>query len=271
MNALAKTAANDDTALTTPIHVMLLQAARDPAFDVAKFETLVRLQREFELADRTEQQRLEFAAAMGLVQAEILAIVRDAKNDQIGNKFASLEAVDAAIRPIYTRHGFTVEFNTEQTERGEIKVICEVSHRAGFVKTRELEAGADTTGPNGKPNKTPLHGLASTVNYLRRQLLGMAFNLAFKNEDNDGNRRRPANDESGELIPGAAIALLHELIAETKTDEQRLLAHLGFPDLTTIKDVPARDFAKLKNALLDKKNRQAQRAANSQTKTGAAA
>lgn len=264
MNAITTVAANDDNAITTPIHVMLLQAARDPGFDVTKFETLVRLQREFELADRTERQRLEFTVAMGLVQAEIVAIVRDATNDQIGNKFASLEAVDAVIRPIYTRYGFTVEFDTEPTERGEIKVICEVAHRAGFVKTRALESGPDTAGPNGRPNKTPLHGLASTVNYLRRQLLGMAFNLAFKNEDNDGNRRAPAND-TGELITGPQVDELRRLLAECSTSplaeaERTFLTKMGLPDLRSIKEIAPQHFARCRNALLTKRANVQQRA-----------
>jgi hypothetical protein len=99
------------------------RAVKDPTIDVAKLESLLRMQREI-VAD---QARLEFNRAMSAVQSEMGPIVRDGTNDQTRSKYAKLETIDAKMRPIYTRHGFLLSFNSEPTEGSNIRIICEVS------------------------------------------------------------------------------------------------------------------------------------------------
>lgn len=164
-------------------------AARDPATDVAKFEALFRLQQEI----IREQQAGEFKRGMSAVQAEMGPVVRDAKNEQTRSKYARLETIDAMLRPIYSKHGFGLSFNSVPLEGGNIRVECEVSHEAGHSKTYSLEAALDMMGAQGKVNKTPLHALGSSVSYLRRYLTTMIFNVTLTNEDDDGNAgNRPA-------------------------------------------------------------------------------
>lgn len=168
---------------------IIAQAARDPATDVAKFEALFRLQREI-IGD---QQAAAFKRAMSAVQAEMGPVVRDAKNDQTHSRYARLETIDAMLRPIYSKHGFGLSFNSTPLEAGNIRVECEVSHDGGHSKTYCLEAALDTMGAQGKVNKTPLHALGSSVSYLRRYLTTMIFNVTLTNEDDDGNAgNRPA-------------------------------------------------------------------------------
>lgn len=255
-------AANDDGAIAEPhapstLVAFLARAVHDPAVDVSKLEAIYRMQREL-VAD---ERRAAFHRAMNAVQSEMQAVVRNAFNDQTRSKFATLEAVDAAIRPVYAKHGFALSFTETPSDAVEMKVTCIVS-RDGHAETYFLSALSDTVGPQGKANKTHVQGVGSSVSYLRRYLVCMIFNIALKGDDNDGNR--PGNgaaNDTGEVLGRAAIDLLAGLIAETKTDERKLLAHMGFPDLTMIKDVPARDFARMKNLLLSKKNILAQRAA----------
>jgi hypothetical protein len=274
MSALTS-AANDDSAIVETqapgtLIEFLARAVRDPSIDVHKLQAIYQMQREIVADDRRER----FHEAMNAVQGEMQAVVRNALNSETRSKYATLEAVDAAIRPIYAKHGFSLSFSEAANDQPELKIEC-VVRRGGHAETFHLSALSDTTGPKGTPNKTNVQGVGSSVSYLRRYLTCMIFNIALR-DDNDGNRTRPGND-TGEVNGRAAIGLLYQLIAECSTDpdataanERAFLNSFGFPDLHTIKDIPAGDFPRLKNALLDKKSRLAQRA-KLNIKTGAAA
>lgn len=267
MNEITKSTAPETTALTLvePDAWLnfLMRAARDPSIDVAKLDALRRMQRE----DREHDARLRYTEAMAAAQGEMLPVVRDATNDQTRSKYARLETIDAAIRPIYTRHGFVLEFNSEAIDGPNERIVCEVSHIAGHSKKFQLEAAPDVAGPQGKANKTQLHGLASTVSYLRRYLTCMVFNIVLANDDNDGNRQRPSSD-TGELQGRTQVDELYRLLAECSADpkaveanERSFLAKMGMADLRSIKDVPAGQFIRCRNALLTKRNIMTQRRA----------
>jgi ERF superfamily protein len=172
-----------DTPQVPSLLNLIAATARDPTVDIAKFETLLRMQREI-IAD---DAKLQFNRAMNKAQAEMVPVVRDAKNDQTHSRYARLETIDEAIRPIYTKHGFSLSFNAEQG--AAISLSCEVAHEAGFTRTYHLpDCAPDTAGAKGQTNKTELHGLGSTVSYLRRYLTCMIFHVILTNEDDDGNR-----------------------------------------------------------------------------------
>jgi len=264
-------AANDDGAIVQPqapstLVAFLARAVHDPSVDVHKLEAIYRMQREL-VAD---ERRAAFHRAMNLVQSELQPVVRNALNSETRSKYATLEAVDAAVRPIYSKHGFALSFTEAPSDDPELKITCLVT-RDGHTETYFLSALSDTVGPKGTPNKTNVQGVGSSVSYLRRYLTCLIFNIALANEDNDGNRRKPAND-TGEVLGQKAIDLLYQLIADVAYDpaavaanERGFLDSFGFNDLRTIKDIPAREFARLKNALLDRKNQRAQRAAMKQS------
>jgi ERF superfamily len=247
---LASTALTLAPPLADSLLNFVARAVKDPAIDVGKLESLLRIQREI-IAD---DARLQFNRAMSAVQGEIQPVLRNARNEQTSSRYANLEAIDAAIRPVYARHGFCLAFNSEPMEGPNVRVVCEVSHTAGHSKEYRLDAALDTAGPKGTGNKTPLHGLGSSVSYLRRYLTCMIFNVVLTNEDNDGNRTRT---EPGRLTPGQ-VEELNELMRLTRTLEAKFLAAMA-PDLRSIEEAPAADYPRLKNALLTKKSVLAQR------------
>lgn len=264
-------AANDDGAIVEPqapstLIAFLARAVHDPSVDVGKLEAIYRMQREI-VAD---ERRAAFHRAMNAVQSEMQAVVRNAFNDQTRSKFATLEAVDAAIRPVYAKYGFSLSFTETPSDAAEMKITCIVS-RDGHAETYFLSALSDTLGPKGMPNKTNVQGVGSTTTYLRRYLTCLVFNIALKNEDNDGNRQRPANEETGELISRAQAVELRALMQETRILEAVVLAKKA-PGLATIEALPAAKFHIVRNDLLSRKNVLAQRAAaNTQSNKGVAA
>jgi hypothetical protein len=88
----------------------IIYAASDPTIDIAKVEHLVRLKKEIEAA---EAEKL-FNEALAAAQAEMVPIVADAVNSEVGraHRYASYAQLDRAVRPIYSRHGLSVTFNT---------------------------------------------------------------------------------------------------------------------------------------------------------------
>lgn len=178
------------------------RAAFDPAVDIARLELLFEMQRKV-LAD---EARVAFEQAMTQAQAEMEPVAREAQNTHTKAKYARLEDIDAAIRPVYTRHGLSLSFNQQEAGAGSVSVSCKVGHARGHFESYTLTGGLDNVGAGGNANKTPIQALGSSVSYLRRYLTCMIFNIALKNEDNDGNAQSKAHlvrinaEQKGEIL-----------------------------------------------------------------------
>lgn len=179
------------------------RASRDPEFDVAKFEALLRMQREI----IAEQARREFNQAMAAAQAEMMPVIRDATNAHTQSRYARLETIDREMRPIYTRHGFGVRFGSEPAPRaGDLRIVCTVSHSGGYSETLYLDAPPDASGTKGTANKNPVQAVGSSVSYLRRYLLTMAFNIVLADDDGDGDGETERDRLAARAYPGNGAA-----------------------------------------------------------------
>lgn len=192
MTDLAKITPDPDASLLNLIE----RASRDPSVDVAKLEALLAMQ-ERVLAREAKRRYTE---AMTAVAAELEPVGKDARNPHIGNRYATLGAIDAVLRPIYTKHGFAISYGTEQMPGNKVYVTCTVSHSAGHATTLGLPGELDTTGTRGGTSKTSVQATGSTVTYLKRYLLVMAFNVQFFDQDDDGEAARKAAQQSQRTI-----------------------------------------------------------------------
>lgn len=204
------------------------RAARDTSFDVTKFSAL--------LAERAaierEMHRRAFHSAMSDVQSEIGQIDRDRKNPAFQSRYATLEALDAVARPVYTRHGFALTYGSlPPSAPGLIRISCTVSHRDGHSETYELEGPVSTAGAKGgRVAMNDIQAVGSAVTYLRRYLLMMLFNLVQTDDahDDDGTGPRPAPPPQAKKTTTMQD---HAKAAQAKTDlpadaEQRIDAFL---------------------------------------------
>lgn len=236
------------------------RAITDSSVSADKLEIIIRLEREM-VADH---RRLRYQGSMSQAQAEMVPVVRDTRNSATNSWFAKLEKIDGAIRPIYTGHGFFLSFDEEISDREDRTITCKVAAH-GHEEIHRLRAPLDIFGPKGLPNKTPLHGLGSTVSYLRRYLTCMIFNVILISEDNDGNRMRYDQAEGGqppdgELAGKSQAAELYALLRECSVSplpeaERAFLTKMRLGHLRSLRDVPAGDFPKLKNTLIGKRQR----------------
>jgi hypothetical protein len=173
-----------------PITGLLMRAATDPAFDSSKFETAVSFLRERE---RKVAHRA-FNAAMAQCQSELESVPRDARNDHLRSRYASLDGMLSVILPAASRNGLHVRFGSQvASEPGYKCITCTVSHDAGHEEVTALEGPVLTTQGvrGGQMAMNALQAVGSTVTYLKRYLLGMVFSLVLSDEqDDDGGGGR---------------------------------------------------------------------------------
>ena len=184
---------------------IIAAAAADPNFDLARMERLFAMQRQV-MADEAMRA---FQEAMAQAQAEMPSVVKNAENPHLKSKYAQLEAIDDAIRPVYTRHGFSLMFSQRDAQQaGDMIVVCTILHKAGHSITQSLPGKVDT-GPGRSANQA----VGSAISYLRRYLTLMIFNVVVRNEDKDGNAI-----DTGELITPEQKARLVEFLKKLPPD-----------------------------------------------------
>lgn len=167
--------------------------AADPNVSVEKLERLMAMKERIDA--RTAETA--FNAAMAEAQAEMEPVNADASNPSTHSKYASYEALDRALRPIYTKHGFALSFNTGDAPTDYVRVLCDVTHIDGHAKTYKADMPADGKGAKGGDVMTKTHAVGSAMSYGMRYLLKMIFNVAVGEDDDDGNKA------SGKATPKA--------------------------------------------------------------------
>jgi ERF superfamily len=184
---------------------MIERAARDPSIDIDKLDRLL-LMRERENARVAEQA---FNAALAEAQVEMHPVATDSDNPQTRSRYASYAALDRAVRPVYTRHGFGLSFNTADANGPEqARIVCDVCHAGGHTRRYHIDMPVDGKGARGGDVMTKTHAMGSGVSYGMRYLLKMIFNLAIDHDD-DGNaaggRAKPEKPRTVMPAPNHAL------------------------------------------------------------------
>ncbi|MEY9184733.1 hypothetical protein ABIG06_006281 [Bradyrhizobium sp. USDA 326] len=163
------------------------RAALDPNFDVDKLERLVAMQ-------EAQEQRAgdaHFNEMLAKAQAEMLPISANAINPQARSRYATHAKLDSEARPIYTKYGFGVSFNTEPlSDPNWVRVVAYLSNGV-IVRRYEYDAAIETTGAKGTQYTTRQWAKSGAVTYAKRQLLAMIFNLSVDPDTDGAAARRP--------------------------------------------------------------------------------
>jgi hypothetical protein len=161
----------------------IIRMASDPRVDIDKLERLIKMQ------DRAQERtaQIEFDNAMADAQEEMKPIRANMENPQTRSEYADQAALDRAIRPIYTKHGFSLSFSTAEGAPPDcIRLVCIVAHRGGHRQPYQLDMPADGKGAKGGDVMTKTHAMGAAATYGKRYLHGMIWNLAISRDD-DGN------------------------------------------------------------------------------------
>lgn len=192
----------------------IANAARDPNVDVDKMERL------FAMHEKMQERQAEqaFSESMKAAQADMPSIRKDRHNSQTNSDYATLDEINSSITPIYTRHGFSLSYDTADSPLdGHVRVVCHVLHKEGHSKAYSYDTPMDSAGIGGKVNKTPTHARGSAITYGRRYLVLMIFNLTT-GKDDDGNAASgfDGSDWYSAIGDAASMDELNRLAAELK-------------------------------------------------------
>lgn len=216
------------------------RAALSPDVDVSKMERLLEMQER--IMDRNA--KAAFTAAQARMQPELPAIQ---KRGEIENKgrvqstYGRWEDIDRAIRPILTKHGFSLSFRTERGD-GVLNVTAVLSHVEGHSDETTLPLPFDGSG-----NKNAVQGVGSTLSYGKRYTAGALLNLVFTDEDDDGEN---AGALAHALIDEGQLTNLRREIADIGADEAKFCEYLK---IASLDQMPASRFALAMQALAAKR------------------
>jgi hypothetical protein len=198
------------------------RAAMNPAVDLDKMERLLQMRRDV-LAD---QAQVEFNKAMALAQAEMSPISADAHNPQTKSKYASYAKLDRALRPVYSKHGFSLSFDEADSPKPEhVRVICHVAHIAGHTRVYHRDMPADGKGAKGGDVMTKTHATGAAQSYGMRYLLRGIFNVAVGEEDRDGNE--PSHAGGSDAIGEKQAAILNKMLDDSGSDKRAFCNFFG--------------------------------------------
>lgn len=241
----------DSTAMMT----MISHAAADPQVDVSKMERLWEMKKDF---DALEAEKA-FNIAMAKAQSEMGIVGADAANPQTHSKYASYAKLDRALRPIYSKRGFSLSFDTGETPVADsVRVLCYVSHKAGHTRTYHADIDASGKGAKGGDVMTKTHASGSAMSYGMRYLLKMIFNVAVGEYDDDGN----SAGKEILLITDEQVNYLHAKITDNNLDMDKfkalLKAELGCNSFAEIQMASFDSVNKRIDSAIRAKNRGAQ-------------
>jgi hypothetical protein len=94
--------------------------------------------------------------------------------------FAPLEEIDAKLRPIALKHGFTYSFGEGASDDMRVVKLCTVAHVAGHSRTNSFACRR-----SGPPKTSVTQADGSTHSYAKRGALCDAFGIIVKGQDDD--------------------------------------------------------------------------------------
>lgn len=198
-----------------PTVSMFERLAMDPNVPVDKLEKLIELQERI----MAHNAKAEFDAAYAQMQGEIPIITERGEilvNGQLRSKYARLEDILEAVRPILQQHGFAIRHRSEFV--GDlIKTIGILSHRSGHSEQDEFVAAADTSG-----GKNAIQSLGSTRAYGQRYTTIALLGIATRGQDDDGHGSERGGKPDAPAPKGFDDWLVElEAVADNGTDALR--------------------------------------------------
>lgn len=189
-----------------------------------------------ELDQFLRRQRAEEAynVAMHACQGDMPIIIKDAQNQKTRSRYPTLENVKKTCKPVYTKHGFTIQFHEEDSHLPSHKrTVADCRHNVGHCVKYHIDLPVDGIGPRGEPTSmNAVQGSVSSLSgYGQRVLTCMIFDLVIAETDDDGNSLH-------ETIGEEEIDSLKQLIESTNTDLKRFLKWAAIDSLKEM----SRDF-----------------------------
>lgn len=199
------------------------------------------------LYERMEDKKAEkeFAAAFVALQSELPTIMGGRpipdKNGNVKFRYANFEDIDAVVRPICLRNGFTYAFRETGMESGRVTVAMTLQHSGGH--SREIPYSVRIgSGPPGA-NESQADG--SGHSYAQRGALesGLALRIVGARED--------AKMEGGPISEEKAFEL-ERRVKEMNLPRDAFLKFAGVAGVDSFAKIPTESLPRLEEFLSKK-------------------
>jgi hypothetical protein len=180
-------------------------------------------------AMRKDECETLFRAAKAAARADVGTIIKNQRNKHTNSDYADLDQILEKLVPAISAHGLDVDFDPFEAPQGMVGLSIVVSGHGYKDTPKKLTMPLDGAGAKGNANKNGAQAVMSTLTYLQRALVRMAFNLST-GADDDGNYGQEV-----QVMPVQMVNHITDLLISTGT---RLQAFLGnyqvaaIPDLT---------------------------------------
>ena len=151
------------------------------------------------------------SAAYVAAFAEMTNAVKDRSNPHLGNDYATLESVLAAVRPVLAKHGLAVyqapaEITVKSPELTTIAVVTVLLHASGEQIAIRTEVPV-APGFDKRSGKSVIDAqrAGSAITYARRYALAAVCGITQTDDDGNGASTVTAGDE--EDVPALAAAV----------------------------------------------------------------
>jgi len=180
-----------------------------------------------EWADRREAEA--YGHALSQFQAKCPRITKRRRinlGQGEGPLYASLDDIDAIIKPLLAEFGLSVRYTAEMTGDGRMHATCFIRHG------RHEEASEVTLPVPSQMRVNDTQKMGAALSYAKRYALCAALNIVVTDEDNDAGNVM-------ETITQEQIATLEEWIESSGADRKRFLKAFAIERLG---DMPAMQF-----------------------------
>lgn len=177
---------------TAAVMSMIERVAMNPDVDIDRLERLLDMQERIV----ARNAKGAYLKALSDMQPELPIVT---ENGEIKHKadgpvistYALWEDINEAIRPILSKHGFSLTFRVNRPE-GMIDVTGVLGHRDGHSEETTLTLPCDSSGA-----KNAVQAIGSSISYGKRYTANMLLNITSRGEDDDGehavNNKSSAN------------------------------------------------------------------------------
>ena len=213
----------------------LFKQAIEKNASVETLERLMKIRQEI----KNETAKEVFNTELNQLQEEIPVIEPDCEvknpDGSVRYRYASLRRIMEVIQPLLSKHGFSVSFETDKTEKGEVKVVCILRHILGHSEKSSFIIPMETSR-----YMSDIQRMGSTLTYAKRYALNSMLNITTSDDsDSDGieaeivakeapkeTTAKPANEIKTWKISNAQIKLVQKICKDKGINQDYLYAVL---------------------------------------------
>ena len=178
------------------------------------------------------ENKQELYKALSSFQAEVPDIPKNKQG--YGYKYASLDSILSAIRPLLAKNGLCVWQGLQYSENGEEFIHTVIAHESGQIIESRLKLRV------AKPDS---QALGAAITYGRRYLLCAMLNL-MADEDTDGvtDPGKPQKAQGEKKASEKQVGLILSLLKGDKQRINKICEHYGVQYLQDVTIAQAGDI-----------------------------